>query len=105
MTDKVVRGQLLVFSSTPKDAANNVVSPATMKLYLNYFHADGSPTGTVSTDPPIDMDQQTDGSFRAEFDTKVAEPGAAFASIRAEGPAAADDIKFTIVANVANPDP
>ena len=36
---------------------------------------------------------------------RMAEPGAAFASIRAEGPPAADDIKFTIIANAANPDP
>ncbi len=51
------------------------------------------------------MDPQTDGTYRAQFDTKDAEPGAAFASIRAEGPPAADDIKFTIIANAANPDP
>ena len=65
------------------------------------MHADG----TTSTDPAIDMDPQTDGTYRAQFDTKDAEPGAAFASIRAEGPPAADDIKFTIIANAANPDP
>jgi hypothetical protein len=101
MTDKVVRGQLLVFSSTPKDADGNITTPTSLRLYLNYVHADG----TISTDPPIDMDPQTDGSYRAEFDTKDAEPGAAFASIRAEAPPAADDIKFTITANAANPDP
>jgi hypothetical protein len=101
MTAKVVRGQLLVFNSTPKDADGNVTTPASMRLYLNYVHADG----TTSTDPPIDMDPQTSGSYRAAFDTKDAEPGAAFASIRAEAPPAADDIKFTIIANAANPDP
>lgn len=101
MTEKVVRGQLLVFTSTPKDADGNATSPTSMRLYLNYAHADG----VTSTDAPIDMDAQTDGSYRAEFDTAVAEPGAAFASIRAEAPPAADDIKFTIIANAANPDP
>lgn len=101
MTDKIVRGQLLMFTSTPKDVDGNTVVPGSMKLYLNYAHADGS----TSTDPPIDMEAQTDGSYIAEFDTKVAEPGAAFVSVRAEGPAAADDIKFTIIANAANPDP
>ena len=60
--------------------------------------------GTISTDPPIDMDPQMSGSYRAAFDTKEAEPGPAFASIRAEAPPAADDIKFTIIANAANPD-
>ncbi len=101
MAEKIVRGQLLIFTSTPKDADGNVVAPDSLKLYLNYPHADG----TVSTDAPIDMEAQTDGTYRAEFDTKVAEPGAAFASIRAELPPAADDIKFTITANAANPDP
>ena len=98
---KVVRGQLLVFNSTPKDADGNVTTPTSMKLWLNYVHADG----TSFSDPPIDMDPQIDGRYRAEFDTKVCEPGAAFASIRAEAPPAADDFKFTIVANEANPDP
>lgn len=100
-TTKVIRGQLLVFTSVPQDADGNPVVPGTMQLYLNYVHADG----ITSTDAPIDMDPQTDGSFKAEFDTKDSEPGAAFASIRAEGPPAADDIKFTIIANAANPDP
>ena len=101
MTEKVVRGQLLVFTSTPRDADGSITTPTSLRLYLNYVHADG----TTSTDPPIDMDPQTDGSFSASFDTKDAEPGAAFASIRAEAPPAADDIKFTIIANAANPDP
>lgn len=101
MTEKVVRGQLLVFTSTPRDEDGNITTPTSMRLYLNYVHADG----TTSTDPAIDMDPQTDGSYRAEFDTKDAEPGAAFASIRAEAPPAAEDIKFTIIANAANPDP
>ncbi len=101
MAEKIVRGQMLIFTSTPKDVNGNPVVPGSMKLYLNYPHADG----TTSTDPPIDMDPQTDGSYTAEFDTKVAEPGAAFVSVRAEGPPAADDIKFSIIANAANPDP
>jgi hypothetical protein len=104
MTAKVVRGQLLVFKSTPKDADVNITTPTSMKLYLNYHHPT-DPPGENTTDPPINMDPQIDGRYRAEFDTKVCEPGAAFASIRAEAPPAADDIKFTIVANEANPDP
>ena len=102
MTEKVVRGQLLVFTSTPLDADGNSTTPTSLRLYLNYVH----PGQTVATsDPAIDMDPQTDGTYRAQFDTKDTEPGAAFASIRAEGPPAADDIKFTIIANNANPDP
>ncbi len=102
MTEKVVRGQLLVFTSTPRDAAGAITTPTSMRLYLNYVH----PGQTVATDdPPIDMDPQTDGSYRAQFDTKDTEPGAAFVSVRAEAPPAADDFKFTIIANAANPDP
>ncbi len=102
MTEKIVRGQLLVFTSTPRDADGAITTPTSLRLYLNYVHADGT---TYTDDPPIDMDPQTDGSYRAEWDTKDAEPGAAFASIRAEAPPAAEDIKFTIIANAANPDP
>lgn len=101
MTEKIVRGTYLTFSSTPKDADGNVVEPDSVKLYLNYVHADE----TTSTDPPIEMAIQTDGSFHASFDTEVCEPGPFFASIRAENPAAAEDIKLTITANPANPDP
>lgn len=101
MTEKIVRGTLLHFRSVPRGADGEPVEPDSMKLYLNYVHADG----TSSTDAPIVMSEQTDGSFHATFDTSVAEPGAAFASIRAVNPSAAEDIKFTIVANVANPDP
>ncbi len=102
---KVVRGQLLVFKSTPRDADGNITTPTSMKLYLNYPHPTDPPQGPFTTDPAINMDPQIDGTYRAQFDTKVCEPGAAFASIRAEAPPAADDIKFTIVANEANPDP
>ena len=105
MTEKYVRGQLLVFTSTPRDADGVITTPTSLQLYLNYRHPTDPPEGPFTTDTPIDMDPQTDGSYRAEWDTKDAEPGAAFASIRAEAPPAADDIKFTIIANAANPDP
>lgn len=99
MTDKFVRGQLLVFTATPTDSLGNAIQPASVKLYLNYPHTDG----TSSTDVAIEMDVQTDGSYVAEFDTADTSPGAAFASIRAETPAGAQDLKFTIIANAANP--
>ena len=101
MTEKIVRGTLLHFRSVFTGVNGGPAEPDTVKLYLNYVHADG----TTSTDAPIIMDQQTDGSFHGTFDTSVAEPGAAFASVRAENPSAAEDIKFTITANAANPDP
>ena len=101
MTEKIVRGQLLNFKSTPRDPTGEIVTPDSVKLYLNYVHADG----TTSTDPAIEMASNTDGTFTAQFDTKICEPGPAFASVRAENPSSADDIKFTITANAANPDP
>lgn len=101
MATKVTRGQLLVFTAAPKDELGVAIVPTTLQLYLNYVHADG----TTSTDVPIDMEQQSDGTFRAEVDTADMNPGAAFASLRAESPAGAEDIKFTITANAANPDP
>lgn len=102
MTIKVVRGQVIVFESHPKDHDGNPVTPSSMHLYLNYKHADG----TTTTDPPIDMEMQTDGqTWLGSFDTQTAEDGPAFASIRSIAPGGAEDFKFTITANIANPDP
>jgi hypothetical protein len=103
MTIKVVRGQVIVFEAHPHDHAGNPVTPANMKLYLNYVHP-GNTQG--KNDPPIDMEMQTDGvTWLASFDTAAAEEGAAFASIRATAPGGAEDFKFSITANIANPDP
>ncbi len=101
MTDKHVRGELLVFHATPMDDDENSVMPATVKLYLNYKHADG----TTTTDAPIDMSQATGGTYETAFDTKVCEPAPLFWSIRTTAPPAAADGKIQIIANNANPDP
>jgi hypothetical protein len=102
MTVKVVRGQVLVFEAKPHDHNGNPVTPASMKLYLNYVHSNN----VSSTDPPIDMEMQTDGyTWLGSFDTQVAEDGAGFASIRATAPGGAADFKFQITANIANPVP
>ena len=102
MTIKVVRGQVIVFEAHPHDYEGNPVTPASMHLFLNYVHSDN----TTRTDPPIDMEMQTDGlTWLASFDTAIAEEGAAFASIRATAPGGAEDFKFSITANIANPDP
>lgn len=101
MTDKIVRGQMLTFTAAPKDAAGNLIVPASVSLYINYKHDDD----TTSTDAPIAMTQLTDGSYFAEFDTEVCLPGALFWSIRCSDPAAAGDGKLTIIANAANPAP
>jgi hypothetical protein len=103
MTEKHIRGELLVFAAAPKDENGAAVSPALVQLYLNYKHADD----TTSTDIPINMDEDatTSGLFSAIFDTKVCEPGPLFWSIRTISPPAAADGKITIIANAANPDP
>lgn len=99
MADKIVRGQLITFYANPKDYLGDAITPEAMKLFLNYKHTD---TGATSTDE-IEMDMLTDGTWKGEFDTRVCDPGTVFASIRALAPPAADDIKFTITANAANP--
>lgn len=99
MATKYVRGQLLVFTAAPVDATGAAIAPSSIKLYLNYIHANG----VASTDTPTDMDAQTDGTYVAEFATGDVRPGPVFASIRAENPTAAADLKFTITANAANP--
>ncbi len=100
MATKVVRGQLMTFIATPKDYLDVSVTPASVTLHLNYPHANG----TTTTDT-VAMVNQNDGTWKAEFDTGDAEPGALFVSLQAESPAAAEDIKYSIVANAANPDP
>ncbi len=100
MTTKVVRGQLMTFIATPLDSVGAAANPNSVVLYLNYPHADGE-----STTDTVSMTDQNDGTWSAEFDTSVAEPGALFVSLRATSPTAAEDLKYTIVANTANPDP
>ncbi len=100
MTTKVTRGQLMTFTAAPTDYLDDAVSPDSIILYLNYPHANG-----VSSTDTVTMEQQTDGSWVAEFDTADAEPGALFVSFRATNPAGAEDMKFSITANAANPDP
>lgn len=100
MTTKVVRGQLMTFIATPLDSVGAAADPDNVVLYLNYPHADG----TSSTDT-VTMTDQNDGTWLAEFDTSAAEPGALFVSLRAISPTAAEDLKYMIIANTANPDP
>jgi len=101
MTTKVVRGQLMVFRSAPLDDNGVSVVPITVRLHLNYIHPGET---TPRSDPHIDMIRQTDGTFRAEFDTKDTEPGSLYASIRTTNPASAWDMKYQITANAANPE-
>lgn len=99
MATKVTRGQLLTFLALPTNYLGDTVTPSSIHVYLNYKHSDG----TTSTDGPISMSEQTDGSWLAEFDTAVVEPGPLFASLRSVDPPGAEDIKLTVVANAANP--
>jgi hypothetical protein len=99
MTTKVTRGQLLTFLALPTNYLGDSVTPASIGVYLNYKHGDGN----TSTDSPIEMSMQTDGSWLAEFDTAAVEPGPLFASLRSLDPPGAEDIKLTVTANAANP--
>jgi hypothetical protein len=99
MTAKFVRGAMVVFTATPLDCDGNLMTPDSMKLYLNYAHADG----VTKTDDPLYMVQQTDGVWKAEFDTSHCVGGLVQASIRSSEPPSANDLKFSIVANAANP--
>jgi len=103
MTTKIVRGQVIVFTAQPKSYTQDPVTPQSVNLYLSYVHAGAT---QPADDPPIPMELQSDGeTWLASFDTQYAEPGAAFASIRSVGPGGAQDFKFSIIANVANPEP
>ena len=97
MATKVVRGQLMTFIATPKDYLDSIVTPASVTLYVTYPNSGGA-----TSDETIVMEANSDGTWEAEFDTSVARPGALFVSIQAEGPSAAEDLKYSIVANAAN---
>ena len=101
MTQKIFRGTVMTFTSEPRDGGGAIISPASVKMYVNYKHSDG----TISTDAPTDMDEVTDGTFEAEFNTNVCMPGTLFVSVRSTNPGAAEDLKFNIIANAANPAP
>jgi hypothetical protein len=75
MTTKIGRGRVLTFRSVPRNPNGEIVVPDSVSLYLNYIHADG----TQSTDPPVLMDRNEDGTWMTTFDTKVCENGPAFA--------------------------
>ena len=96
----IIRGDLLTVRAAPVDAAGAAVAPASIKLYLNYKHADG----TTSTDAGITMTLDVD-QYVAEWDSKDSLPGVLFGSIRAVDPPAAHDFKMKIKANAANPAP
>lgn len=100
MATKVVRGQVITFIAVPKDYLDVAVNPDSITLYLNYLHADG----TASTDE-MEMVDQNDGTWAADFDTSSTLVGPLFCSLQATNPDAAEDLKFSIVANAANPAP
>ena len=87
MTLKVVRGSVIAFRADPRNHGGSSVSPAEMKVHVNYRHADR----TTFTDPPIDMARQSDGTWLGLWDTAVADDGPAFASIRSVHPGASLD--------------
>lgn len=90
-----------MFVAAPKDQNGEAMAPTSVRLYLNYKHADG----TTSTDAALDMEEETTGVFSSMFNTASCEPGPLFWSIRTAAPASAADGKITIIANAANPDP
>jgi hypothetical protein len=96
---KVTRGQLITFMAAPTNYLDEPVVPSSIEIFLNYKHSDN----TVSTDGPISMSMQTDGSWLAEFDTGDVKPGPLFASLRSSDPPGAQDFNLNVVANNANP--
>lgn len=94
----IIRGNLARFSAIFYDATGAVASPSSAAVIVNYLNEAGA---RVDSDP-IEMSQQTDGSFYAEWDSSAAQPARVYWSAKAVSPAGAQDGLFDLEANPAN---
>lgn len=94
-----VRGNEILFTSTPRDADGIAVVPEYVELQLSFMNS-GSRQNEVYA-----MDDQTDGTFRYVWDSSIADAGRVHWSVRSFNPATAEDGKFNLAANLANQDP
>lgn len=98
-TSVLIRGSTIYFSSTFFDVDNNQVTPASASIEIVY------PTLTTLTAKTIlAMAQQSDNSFKVQWDSRVAITGTVKWSVSTGGspPYAVDQGDVTLLGNSAN---
>ena len=95
--DKVARGNIVTWTITFLDGDGDALSPVSAVLSVNFLN-DASVRESVS----IDMTEDTDGAFNAQWDSVPALPGRVYWSARSATPNAAEDGYFELIGNLAN---
>jgi hypothetical protein len=93
----VIRGNTVTFTSSPTDADGAPVEPDSVTLTLSYVGNNSAERTSTSTD----MSHSGD-SWIASFNTGLCQSCLVEWSVKAAGPAAADEGSFNVVANRAN---
>jgi len=96
---EIVRGSTVKFSSVFRDEYDKPISPQTgsATLYVNYK------VNGVATTAPLGM-TLTDTTWRASWDSSVADAGEVYWHVRSGGtPKSADQGKLVLLTNPANP--
>lgn len=97
------RGDVVLFAITPKDADDVLIEPVSVTLHINFLNEAGE---REDIDPAIEMDENTAGSWTAQWDTGgiSAVAGRVYWHIRTSSPDSASEGSFMLDANLANPD-
>lgn len=94
----IVRGNVVTFTASFKDATGAPVVPTTVDIYLTWA---ADPASAQTLNMTLLPDNAT---FQVEWSTDgLGNPSLVFWSLRASDPSAAQDGSFTLTANAANP--
>lgn len=98
--DHLVRGATLAWSTSFRNADDEIEQPAGAKLVVNYPVNGSTVLLSIDMTPPTDPD----GNWTVEWDSRGANPGTVYWSIYSTpGPAfAVEDGAFILTANPAN---
>lgn len=98
LVDHIVRGNTVLFTASFLDADGAAIVPAAVTLYVSFLGASGRESDEIA------MDEATDGSFSASWDSSDARKGRVYWAVRASNPPGADEGFFELDAGPANPD-
>lgn len=99
IVEHIKRGNIVSFTATFLDTDGNIASPSAATLYVSFMRFE------ERVEDSAEMEEQTDGSWFAEWDSSDATKGKVHWSVRSTGPSSAQDGSFDLDANLANPDP
>jgi hypothetical protein len=99
----VVRGNVVLWVVQFTGVDGDPVIPDAVSVFVDYRTSEID--DTVRETIEIAMDEDSEGTFTADWTTTGAAAGRAFWSVRATNPDAAEDGVIQLKANPANPDP